>query len=102
MMKRSAVLINTARGPVVEEEALVKALSARWIRAAGLDVYEQEPDLHPRLLGLDNVVLLPHLGSATRETRLAMGQMIVDDIAAVLAGDKPAHPANQPQKPRNA
>ena len=101
-MKRSAVLINTARGPVVDEEALVKALSSRRIRAAGLDVYEQEPDLHPRLLGLDNVVLLPHLGSATRETRLAMGQMIVDDIAAVLRGDKPAHPANHPERIRDA
>lgn len=95
-MKRSAILVNTARGPIVDEEALVRALSARWIRAAGLDVYEQEPDLHPRLLGLDNVLLLPHLGSGTRETRLAMGKMICQDLAAVLKAQAPQHPANKP------
>ncbi|MFH1808330.1 MAG: D-glycerate dehydrogenase [Pseudomonadota bacterium] len=99
-MKRNAVLVNTSRGPVIDEEALTDALVRRWIAAAGLDVYEQEPDIDPRLLGLDNVVLVPHLGSATRETRLAMGDRVVDNVARVLRGEAPANPVNKPEKPR--
>jgi lactate dehydrogenase-like 2-hydroxyacid dehydrogenase len=89
-MKPSAVLINTARGPVVDEAALVTALTERHIAAAGLDVYEQEPKVHPGLLGLENVVLLPHLGSATRETRTAMGMRVAQNLEAFFGG-KPLH-----------
>jgi lactate dehydrogenase-like 2-hydroxyacid dehydrogenase len=85
-MKRSAVLINTARGPVVDEAALVAALAESRIAAAGLDVYEQEPQIHPGLLQLDNAVLLPHLGSATVETRTAMGMRVAQNIEAYFAG----------------
>jgi glyoxylate reductase len=99
-MKRSAVIVNTSRGPVIDEEALTDALVRRWIAAAGLDVYEQEPDIDPRLLGLDNVVLVPHLGSATRETRLAMGDRAVDNVARVLRGEAPANPVTHPANPR--
>lgn len=86
LMKRSAVLINTARGPVVDEAALVDALTRRVIAAAGLDVYEQEPRVHAGLLHLDNVVLLPHLGSATVETRTAMGMRVAENLEAFFAG----------------
>jgi lactate dehydrogenase-like 2-hydroxyacid dehydrogenase len=85
-MKRSAVLINTARGPVVDEAALVSALSEGRIAAAGLDVYEDEPRVHPGLLQLDNVVLLPHLGSATVETRTAMGMRVAANLEAYFSG----------------
>jgi lactate dehydrogenase-like 2-hydroxyacid dehydrogenase len=85
-MKGSALLINTARGPVVDEAALVEALSQRRIAGAGLDVYEQEPKVHPGLLALDNVVLLPHLGSATVETRTAMGMRVAENLEAFFAG----------------
>jgi len=85
-MKNSALLINTARGPVVDEAALVEALSQRRIAGAGLDVYEQEPKVHPGLLGLDNVVLLPHLGSATQETRTAMGMRVAENLEAFFSG----------------
>jgi lactate dehydrogenase-like 2-hydroxyacid dehydrogenase len=85
-MKPSAVLINTARGPVVDEAALVNALTEGSIAAAGLDVYEQEPQVHPGLLTLENVVLLPHLGSATRETRSAMGMRVAQNLEAFFAG----------------
>lgn len=85
-MKRSAYLINTARGPVVEEEALVWALEQRLIAGAALDVYEQEPVVHPGLLLLDNVLLVPHLGSGTTETRTAMANLAADNVVAVLAG----------------
>ena len=86
LMKPSAVLINTARGPVVDEAALVAALGARRIAAAGLDVYEHEPKVHPGLLALENVVLLPHLGSATLETRTAMGMRVARNLEAFFAG----------------
>ena len=86
LMKTSAVLINTARGPVIDEAALVEALSAKQIAAAGLDVYEREPVVHPGLLKLDNVVLLPHLGSATRETRSAMGMRVAMNLEDFFAG----------------
>ncbi len=83
-MKRSAVLINTARGAVVDERALSEALRDGSIAGAGLDVYEFEPEVEKGLLGLENVVLAPHLGSATRETRVAMGMLCVSALRAVL------------------
>jgi lactate dehydrogenase-like 2-hydroxyacid dehydrogenase len=85
-MKPSAVLINTARGPVVDEAALVQALTEKRIAGAGLDVYEEEPRVHPGLLALDNVVLLPHLGSATQETRTEMGMRVAQNLEAFFAG----------------
>ena len=85
-MRRSAFLINTARGPVVDEEALAWALGERLIAGAALDVYEREPAVHPALLPLENVVLAPHLGSATRETRTAMAELAARNVAAVLGG----------------
>jgi lactate dehydrogenase-like 2-hydroxyacid dehydrogenase len=85
-MKPGAVLVNTARGPVVDEAALAEALATRRIAAAGLDVYEQEPRVHPGLLPLENAVLLPHLGSATEETRTAMGMRVAENLAAFFAG----------------
>jgi lactate dehydrogenase-like 2-hydroxyacid dehydrogenase len=86
LMKRAAVLINTARGTVVDEAALVEALRKQQIASAGLDVYEREPVVHAGLLSLDNVVLLPHLGSATRETRTAMGMRVAENLEAFFAG----------------
>jgi glyoxylate reductase len=91
-MKRSAYLINTARGPVVDEEALAWAMQQRLLAGAALDVYEHEPAIHPDLLKLDNVLLLPHLGSATTETRTAMADLAVDNVLAVLAGHPPLTP----------
>ena len=85
-MKRSAILINTSRGSVVDEEALAWALRERLIAAAALDVYEREPSVHPELLAMENVVLAPHLGSATRETRTAMADLAVENVLAVLGG----------------
>ncbi|MET0281968.1 MAG: D-glycerate dehydrogenase [Steroidobacteraceae bacterium] len=86
LMKPTAVLINTARGPVVDEAALVAALAAGRIAAAGLDVYEAEPRVHPGLLQLQNAVLLPHLGSATLETRTAMGMRVAQNLDAFFGG----------------
>ena len=91
-MRRSAILVNTSRGPVVDEEALVWALEERLISAAALDVYEREPAVHPRLLALENVVLAPHLGSATRETRTAMADLAVRNVLAVLGGHEAISP----------
>lgn len=88
-MKPTAVLVNTARGPIVDEQALADALRAGEIFGAGLDVYEREPEVTPDLLELDNVTLLPHLGSATIETRTAMGLLAVENLLAGLAGDRP-------------
>ena len=88
-MPPHAFLINTARGDVVDEAALVDALQRGRIAGAGLDVYENEPQLHPGLLALDKVVLLPHLGSATRETREAMGMRVVDNLVAFFDGKRP-------------
>jgi lactate dehydrogenase-like 2-hydroxyacid dehydrogenase len=85
-MKPSSVLVNTARGTVVDEAALARALAAGQIAAAGLDVYEREPVVHPDLLALENVVLLPHLGSATRETRTAMGMRVASNLEAFFDG----------------
>jgi glyoxylate reductase len=89
LMRPSAMLINTARGPVVDEAALARALAERRIAGAGLDVYEREPQVHPALLGLENVVLLPHLGSGTVETRTAMGMRVADNLDAYFAGAEP-------------
>ncbi len=88
-MKRSAVLVNTARGPVVDEEALAVALEDGTIFAAGIDVYEREPTVHPRLLAAPHAVLLPHIGSATEATRRRMAQLASEGAVAVLAGERP-------------
>ncbi len=85
-MKRSACLINTSRGPVVDEEALVWALEERLIAGAGLDVFEEEPRVHPGLLQQEQVCLTPHIGSATRETRAAMAALAVRNVVEVLSG----------------
>jgi len=85
-MRRSALLINTARGPIVDETALAAALRNGTIAGAGLDVFEQEPKLHPDLARLHQVVLLPHLGSATLTTRTEMGMICVENVEAVLGG----------------
>jgi glyoxylate reductase len=95
MMKRTAVLINTARGPVVDERALVAALRSGAIRCAGLDVYENEPELCAGLAELDNVVLLPHMGSATIETRTRMAGMACENLLAGLAGICPPNCINR-------
>ena len=87
-MKKTSYLINTARGAVVDEAALVTALKKGAIAGAGLDVFEAEPKVHPGLLRLRNIVLLPHLGSASRETRIKMGEMVIENIFAVLEGRK--------------
>ena len=93
LMKRNAVLINTARGSVVDEKALIKALKEGWIAGAGLDVFEKEPiSLDDPLLKLDNVVLAPHMGSATVETRRAMARTAIKNIMAVLKGEVPPNP----------
>lgn len=91
-MKRSAILVNTSRGSVVDEEALGWALGERLIAAAALDVYEREPTVHESLLGMENVILAPHLGSATRETRTAMASLAVENVLAVLDGRAPVTP----------
>ncbi len=96
LMKPAAYLINTARGPVVDEDALARALAAGKIAGAGFDVYEEEPKLHPKLAGLANTVLLPHIGSATTATRARMARIAVDNLTAVLQGQKPAHPVPLP------
>jgi glyoxylate reductase len=89
LMKPSAVLVNTARGPVVDEEALATALEDGTIFAAGIDVYEREPLVHPRLLAAPHAVLLPHIGSATEATRRRMAQLASEGAVAVLAGGRP-------------
>ena len=93
-MKRSAYLINTSRGPVVDEAALAWALKNGIISGAALDVYEEEPMVHPDLMTLENVVLAPHLGSATTETRTAMADLAVRNAIAVLSGRPPLTPVS--------
>jgi len=93
-MKRSAILVNTSRGSVVDEEALAWALGERLIAAAALDVYEHEPVVQAALLAMDNVILAPHLGSATRETRTAMAALAVENVLAVLSGQPAKTPVS--------
>ncbi len=93
-MKPTSFLINTARGPVVDEEALVQALKAGKIAGAGLDVFEYEPKVHPELLKMNNVVLAPHVGSATLETRTAMAMLAVNNLIEALAGRRPPNILN--------
>ncbi len=90
-MKPTAVLVNTSRGPVVDEEALAEALAAGRLHAAGLDVFEREPAVHPRLLALENAVLTPHIGSATHAARAEMARLCCEGVDAVLAGRRPAN-----------
>lgn len=92
LMKPTAYLVNMARGPVVEEAAVVSALEHGWIAGAALDVYELEPVVHPGLLKFDNAFLIPHLGSATRETRTAMCNLAAQNVIEVLAGRPPVTP----------
>ncbi|HEY7289690.1 MAG TPA: D-glycerate dehydrogenase [Vicinamibacterales bacterium] len=91
-MKRSAYLINTSRGPVIDEAALAWALQHHLLAGAALDVYEKEPAVHADLLNLDNVLLVPHLGSATKETRTAMADLAAENVLAVFAGRAPLTP----------
>jgi len=88
MMKRNAILVNTSRGAVIDEKALVKALKERWIFGAGLDVYENEPEVNRELTKLDNVVLEPHIGSAILETRTRMAIMAAENLIISLEGKK--------------
>ena len=94
LMKPSAYLINTARGNIIEEEALVEALQAGRLGGAGLDVFEREPKVHPALIEMDNVVLLPHIGSATAETRLRMALLASANLLAALNGQRPPNLVN--------
>ena len=94
-LKRGALLINTARGPIIDEAALAAALQAGHLGGAALDVFEHEPRVHPALLGRDDVVLLPHLGSATRETRQRMAEVALAQVELVLRGERPTHPVNE-------
>lgn len=95
-MKRTAILVNSARGPVIDEEALAWALKERLIAAAALDVYEREPIVHEALLTLENVVLAPHLGSATRETRTAMIDLAIRNVIEVVHGRAALTPVSPP------
>jgi len=94
LMKQTAILINTARGPVVDDAALVEALRSGKIAGAGLDVFEGEPRVNPELAGMDQVVLAPHIGSATGETRLRMATLAVRNLLAMLAGERPPNIVN--------
>lgn len=93
-MKRTACIINTSRGPVIDEEALAKALKEGIIFAAGLDVFEKEPEVHPDLLDCPNAVLIPHLGSASVETRSRMAEIAAKNIVARLSGETPPNAVN--------
>ena len=94
LLRPDAVVVNTARGPVIDEEALAAALEEGRIFAAGLDVYEREPEIHPRLLAAPRTVLLPHIGSASQATRRRMAQLACEGVVAVLAGDRPPNLVN--------
>jgi glyoxylate reductase len=99
-MKKGAILINTARGPIVDEAALVDALRSGHLAGAGLDVFEREPAVHPGLLELENVVLTPHTGSATMGTRRRMAELVCENLERALAGEAPPHPVNRPMGTR--
>jgi len=88
-MPKGAVVVNTARGPVIDDDALIAALKSGHIAAAGLDVFDGEPKINPGYLGLENAYLLPHLGSATLDTRNAMGFRVLDNLDAFFKGEKP-------------
>jgi glyoxylate reductase len=88
-MKRTAVLVNSSRGPVIDEPALAEALRSGEIFGAGLDVFENEPEVHPDLLELENATVIPHLGSATVDTRLAMGMLAAENLISALEGRRP-------------
>ena len=92
LMRKSAIVVNAARGPIVDEAVLAQALREGWIAGAGLDVFEEEPKIHPDLLPLQNVVLAPHIASASRDTRLAMATLAVRNCVAVLEGKPPITP----------
>jgi glyoxylate reductase len=94
MMKKTAIVVNASRGPVVDEAALVRALSEGWIAGAGLDVFEEEPTIHPGLLTLSNVTLSPHIASASHGTRIAMALLAVRNCLAVLDGKPPLTPVS--------
>jgi glyoxylate reductase len=89
LMKPTAVFVNTARGPMVDEQALVDALKAGRIAGAGLDVFEEEPKVHPDLLKMDRVVLAPHIGSAVRDVREEIAVIVANNILAVMRGQRP-------------
>lgn len=89
LMQPTAILVNTSRGPIVDEAALARALAAKRIAAAGLDVFENEPTIHPGLMPLPNVVMVPHIGSAVREVRESMANEVADNILAILDGKRP-------------
>lgn len=95
LMKRTAILVNASRGPVVDEKALVQALQERRIAGAGLDVYEREPQVEPALIEMKNVVLTPHIGSASHETRLRMAVMAAENLLAGLTGKRPPNLVNK-------
>ena len=94
LLPKDAIVLNTTRGPVVDEAALIRALQQRKIFAAGLDVYECEPKIPPALLRLKNVVLLPHLGSATIQAREGMARLAISGLLGILSGKRPANEVN--------
>jgi len=93
-MKPTAFLINTSRGPIVDEKALIHALSQKRIAGAGLDVFEQEPSVPDRLRKMKTTVLLPHIGSASKETRTRMGFMVIENLSAVFSERQPPNRVN--------
>jgi len=95
VMKPSAILVNTSRGPIVDENALAEALEKRWIAGAGLDVFEREPEVHPGLLKLENVVVAPHIGSASIDTRRNMSLLAAQNAVAALSGQRPPNLVNR-------